>query len=570
VASSSDAVALLAERAQAQDIHLDLDADTLRAAVSVCRQLDGMPLAIELAAARLRSMSLHELAGRLDQRFRLLTGGSRTALERHQTLRAAIGWSYSLLNQAEQLLFGRLSVFAGGFDLPAAEQVCGYADLDRLEVAGLVGSLVDKSLAVAEPTGSARADLRYRLLETIRLVAADRLAEIGGDSGLDLARAHAAHYLALAETAAPHLTGPQLGTWRTRLDTEQANLQRATEYTAADPHATEQVLRFAIALHESNFARRYGLEEWAEAVLSVLQRPEAAATPALFAEALWVTSHLANASDVSTSLRLAEQMDQVASELGDNRLLAMSRERLSFLYWSRGDLERAWPLGQESVQRARKLGDDVQLARSLQIWILSCHPVLGFDPQTAGPMYAEAIACTERSGDLGTNSGLHNNAACYRLYLGDIPAARAHLEAAVRAAEMIGGAQSPAVLDSLGEVLRAERDFDGARSAYQDALRLSRRTGVKTVIADTLLHLAVLATDTGQWERAATLHGAGKALADQTGIVWDPDEEGCRQESLGQIAAALGDEQLKQTYTRGAALRLDHAIDLALGKPTPS
>ena len=150
---SSDAVALFADRARAHGVALAVDEQAGPLVVSVCRRLDGMPLAIELAAARLRSMSLAELHDRLDQRFRLLTGGSRTALARQQTLAAAVGWSYSLLTGAEQLLLGRLSVFAGGFGLGAAEVVCGSGRLDALHVAGLLGSLVDKSLVVAEPAG---------------------------------------------------------------------------------------------------------------------------------------------------------------------------------------------------------------------------------------------------------------------------------------------------------------------------------------------------------------------------------------------------------------------------------
>ena len=152
---SSDAVELFVERAQAQGVALAVDEQAGPLVVSVCRRLDGMPLAIELAAARLRSMSLAELHGRLDQRFRLLTGGSRTALERQQTLRATVDWSYALLTGAERVLLGRLSVFAGGFGLDAAEAVCGSGDLDVLEVAWLLGSLVDKNLVVAEPAGEA-------------------------------------------------------------------------------------------------------------------------------------------------------------------------------------------------------------------------------------------------------------------------------------------------------------------------------------------------------------------------------------------------------------------------------
>jgi predicted ATPase/class 3 adenylate cyclase len=280
---SCDAVALFAARAREQGADLTLDADSIPLVVSVCRRLDGMPLAIELAAARLRSMSLADLAGRLDQRFRLLTGGSRTALARQQTLRAAVGWSYSLLTAAEQVVLGRLSVFAGGFDLAAAEAVGGSGAIDAVEVAGLVGSLVDKSLVVAEPAGTG---LRYRLLETIRLFAAERLAD--NDEEAAAARAaHCAHYLAIAEAAVAHLTGPKQDTWWDRLDADHANLRRAAEHAAGEPDGTTHVLRFGVAL------RRYWMvrdrnEEAAGLLVPALSRPEAAADPALFAEALTV------------------------------------------------------------------------------------------------------------------------------------------------------------------------------------------------------------------------------------------------------------------------------------------
>jgi predicted ATPase/class 3 adenylate cyclase len=225
---SCDAVALFADRARASGVALSVDEQAGPVVLSVCRRLDGMPLAIELAAARLRSMSLGELHDRLDQRFRLLTGGSRTALERQQTLRATVGWSYSLLTGAERVLLGRLSVFAGSFGLDAAEAVCGSGDLDVLEVADLLGSLVDKSLVVADPAGGT---LRYRLLETIRLFAAERLVE-AEDEAAAVAAAHCAHFLSLAETAAAHLTGPEQGSWLARLDADQANLRRAAQYAA--------------------------------------------------------------------------------------------------------------------------------------------------------------------------------------------------------------------------------------------------------------------------------------------------------------------------------------------------
>ena len=508
-AVSCDAVALLATRAAGQGASLDLDGDSLALAVSVCRQLDGMPLAIELAAARLRSMSLTDLHDRLDQRFGLLTGGSRTALERQQTLRAAVAWSYSLLNNAEQVLLARLSVFAGGFDLTAAEAVGGsgsaatdpveaaggHAAADRVEVAGLLGSLADKSLVVAEP---AAASVRYRLLETIRLFAAERLAEAGGEQAAAAREAHSAHYLAVAEGAAPHLFGPEQGSWFDRLDADLANLRRAAEHAAREPDGASRVLRFGIALWRY-WSVRYRLEEGAGLLLPVLRRPEAAADPALFAEALFAVARLT--ADVSASRQLAQQADQVALGLGDNRLLVLTCLALCGAASQSAQWERAWLLGEESVERARELGDDVLLGMSLGALASCTHPF------EAGPIYAEAIACTARSGDLAASLGVHNDAGFLALQTGDIPAARAHLEAALRAADEVGHPHVVA-LGNLADVLRAEGDLDGARSGFEDVVRMSRRVGDKWALSGAILGLACLAADLGDWHRAAMLHGA--------------------------------------------------------------
>jgi predicted ATPase len=240
------------DRARAQGAGLRVNDETLPVIVSVCQRLDGLPLAIELAAARLRSLSLNGLHDRLDQRFRLLTGGSRTALPRQQTLRATVDWSYSLLNGAEQSLLRRLSVFVETFDLDAAEAVCGFGDIAVFDVAELLGALVDKSLVVAEPAGGT---LRYRLLETIREFAAERLAEAGQDEPAAVAAAHGRHYLSVAEAAASHLKGSDQGNWYARLDADHANVRRAAWYAVKIPGGTEQVLRFAVALDRYWIAR---------------------------------------------------------------------------------------------------------------------------------------------------------------------------------------------------------------------------------------------------------------------------------------------------------------------------
>ena len=553
---SSDAVALLVERARAHGVALSADEQAGPVAVSVCRRLDGMPLAIELAAARLRSMSLAELHDRLDQRFRLLTGGSRTVLARQQTLRATVAWSYSLLTGAERVLLGRLSVFAGSFGLDAAEAVCGSGGIDVLDVADLLGSLVDKSLVVAEPAAT---PLRYRLLETIRLFAAERLAEAGDDGeAAAVAAAHCAHFLALAEQAAPYLTGPEQGSWLARLDADQANLRRAAGYAAGRPDGTAVVLRLGAALDRYCRARSREQEAF-ELLVPALRRPDVDADPALFAAALVAAAHSAFFIDLPTARQLAEQAVQVARQLGDDRLLSSALAALCHAHFFAGEPETGRPFGQESVERARRLGDDVLLAQSLHGYL----PTIG--PVRAGPLYAEAIACTERSGDHLINSILHHNASIHVMEAGDIPTARAHLEAAAQAAQQIGWENGTVPL-VLGLVLRAEGDLDGARSTWEAALRIGRRNGDTWIMALTILGLAFLAGDAGDWDRAAALHGVAQALLDRTGNPWQEPDARDRRDSLNQARAHLGDEQLERAYAQGMALSLEKALDLALPK----
>jgi tetratricopeptide (TPR) repeat protein len=269
------------------------------------------------------------------------------------------------------------------------------------------------------------------------------------------------------------------------------------------------------------------------------------------------------AADLPTGLRLAEKAAEAADRLGDDRLLILSRTELCFAYYFAGQLERARPLGAEAVQRARQLGDDGLLGESLNAYATAV------DVAAAGPLYAEALACAERSGDLDAEGDLHHNAGVTALEMGDIPGARAHTEAAIRAARA-RGRPHPLQSATQGWILRAEHDLDGARSTLQEALRVGRRIGVKRTMADAMLGLACVDGDLGDWYRAAVLHGAAQALLDQTGAPWDPLDAPHRQQSLDQAGAALGNEQFQRAYARGMTLSFDQAISLALDEiPIP-
>jgi predicted ATPase/class 3 adenylate cyclase len=555
---SSDAVALFTDRARTQGVSLAADEQTAPLVVSVCRRLDGMPLAIELAAARLRTMSLASLHDRLDQRFRLLTGGSRTALPRQQTLLATVDWSYSLLGSAEQSLLRRLSVFAESFDLDAVEAVCGFGDIEELDVAGLLGSLTDKSLVGAEPAG---ATLRYRLLETIRQFAAGRLAGTGEDEAA--AAAHCAHFLSVAEAAAPHLTGPDQGRWLAQLDVEQPNLRRAAEHAAGAPEGTARVLRFGVALRRYWLARSRD-EEARGLLVPVLQRPDARADPRLFGAALVTAVLTARTAGPGTARQLGEQALEFARRLGDERLLIESLAASCDAYFLAGQPETGRPLGQEAVERARQLGDDVLLGESLMEYLLYSDLI---DPASYRQLFAEAIACTRRSGDQLMSCHLYNDAGVQALQDGDIPAARAHLDAATRAMQAIGEnfASLPV---NLGWVLRQEGGPDAARSMFGAGLRAARRNGDRSGIGYASLGLACLAADRGDWHQAGQLHGVAQAFLDRAGEPWQDPEARYRRESLADVRARLAADQFDRAYAEGMALSLDEALDLARGQLT--
>ena len=431
-------------------------------------------------------------------------------------------------------------MFAGSFDLAAAETVCGSGALDVLDVADLLGSLVDKSLVVAEPAGGT---LRYRLLETIRLFAAERLADAGDDGeAAAVAAAHCAHFLSVAETAAPYLTGPEQGSWLARLDADQANLRRAAGSAAGRPDGTALILRLGVALDRYWWARSR-LQEAFGLLVPALRRLDARADPALFAAALVSAARAAFFIDVATARQLAEQAVQVTRRLGHEQLLIRSLATLCAGHFFAGEPDTGRPFGQESVERARRAGDDVELAWSLLGYLMT------IDPARSGPLYTEAITGTERSGDHLINSILHNNAGADALAAGNLPAARAHLEAAAQAARQIGY-ENPTMQAVLGDVLRAERDLDGARSTFEAVLRISRRNGDNWNMAYAMLGLACLAGDDGDWDRAAALHGVAQALQDRTGHPWQEFDARDRRDSLDQARAHLGDEQLERAYAR--------------------
>jgi len=313
--------------------------------------------------------------------------------------------------------------------------------------------------------------------------------------------------------------------------------------------------------------RRYWMARRAVAgtiglIKPVLDRPDARSDPTLFVMAA-VTAMIANrVPDLAMVRRLGSELIEIAGELDDERLLIESLWTLCACYCFCGQPEEGRPLGEQAVERARRYGDDELLGMSLLGYLIGEDFI---DQDLADQLYAEAIACAERSGDRIIGFILYNNAAGHALRAGDLPAARAHLERATEYMQSIGE-NSHDPLMYMGWVLRQEGDLDGARSMFEAGLRICRRYGDSSGSAGCSLGLACIAHDADEKRRAAELHGAAQAFLDRTDEVWAQPEADYRQRNIEDLRARLGDAEFDRAYAAGAALSVDGAFGLAIGR----
>jgi predicted ATPase len=552
---SSDAVMLFVERARSHGSELSIDSRNVGTIVDICSRLDCLPLAIELAAARMGSLGLDDLQALLDRRFRLLTGGSRNALERQQTLRATVMWSYSLLNDSEKAMLRVLSVFVDGFDLAAAQVVCSSGEISGIEVIDLVGSLVDKSLVVAESTDGA---IRYRLLETIRQFAAEQVLETAPDEAEILAEAHCRYYLSLSEEAMPQLIVRGQGSWFKRLDAEQGNIRRAIEYSSAEPVRTELALRFSKALRYYWAARLKAAEAY-ELLAPLLVREEAREDPGLYVEALLSASAFARTVDNNVALELGTKAVVEAERIGDERLTVWSRAILGAAYFFAGDVQKAAAIALECVERARALGDDLLLAETM---VLHTESHLSLDPRGSDEVISEALGVISRSGNMLLFADLSNNAGVLALAAGDLERAREHLASAAQALEE-SGISLFHVKINLGLVKREQGDVEGAASDLDQALRITRRSGNRFGLAYSSLGIACIASDLERLSEAGQMYGVAQAFLDETSQSWLTPYLNLMLESIEKIKEALGEDAFDSAFTKGMSLDFPDAMALA-------
>ena len=561
-----ESVQLFTERALMYRRGFTLDDINAAAVAAVCVRLDGIPLALELAAARLGSLSVSEISSRLDQRFRLLTGGSRTALPRHQTLRALIDWSYDLLNPVEQLVLDRLSVFAGGWTLEAAETVASRGGTGEWQVLDHLAALVDKSLVLADEI---RGSTRYRLLETVRHYAAECLARRPGSELGKTRAAHRDHYLGLVETAGTHLRGPDEAAWLDRLEVEFDNIRAALAFSLADPDRAEPGLRLAVGLRWFCHLRGHS-GEVLEALNVLLGRPDAQTPTLARARALTVSCHLLNHfGDDSMIPALAGEAVTIARSLADAAVTADALSQLCWFKLERGDLPAALAQVDEAVGLARTTGDPRLMAD-----LLGRRAVFKGEAGNLDGAFAdnqEALAHSRAAGDNYRIAITLANLGVYEVAAGELRAARAHLQEACTLAGNLGYLNmSVGLWQNLGLVDLLDADPRNARRLFLNSLDRARATGTKSAYFQAaLLGLALSVGADGDPAVATTLHGVADEHYEQAGRVFEATEARLRDRDHAQLRVTLGDAAFEAAYRRGRSLSYADAIAMAAGPAEP-
>ena len=604
--STYEAVRLFVERAMAALPAFAVTNQNAPALASVCHRLDGIPLAIELAAARVRSLSVEEINNKLDNRFRLLTGGSRTALPRLQTLRALIDWSFDLLTVQEKTLLCRLSVFAGGWTLAAAEQAgagqsLSGASIEDWEVLDLLTSLADKSLVLAQTQGETT---RYGLLETVRQYARDRLTESG--ESLVVRALHADYFLTLAEEVKPKLNGSEQGQWLGVLEEEHDNLRQALTWYAEDiedTEAGEKGLRLVAALQQFWSTRGY-LSEGRERLGALLahprgQEPTKARADALngagslafmqgdypqarglHEESLTIRRELGDKSGIAFSLNnlgnvaynqgdyggarvLYEESLTIFRELGPKQGIALSLNNLGNVAYNQGDYPQARVLYKESLTIRRELGDKSGIAASLNN--LGNVAADQGDYAAARVLYEESLTIRR---ELGNKSGIAaslNNLGNVAYNQGDYGGARVLLEESLAIARELEDKSGIAFsLNNLGNVAADQGDYGGARVLLEESLTIRRVLGAKAVIADDLKAFATLAAREVQEARGARLWGAAAALRETFGSPLPPAKHEKQERETTAVRETLGEDAFAAAWAEGRVMTMEQAIEYAL------
>ncbi|MEU6413065.1 AAA family ATPase [Microbispora sp. NPDC046933] len=516
---TNEAVELFGARASSVVPDFVVDEDNIAAVAELCRRLDGIPLAIELAAVRLRTLSVEQILALLADRFSLLAGASRTALPRHQTLRAAIGWSHELCEPAERLLWARLSVFAGDFELDAARHVCAGDALPSDRILDVIGDLVDKSILLSFPTPAGQ---RYRLIDTLRQYGGEWLDKLGETQ--DLRRRHRDYYLQLAERSEHSWSGPRQVHWYTRMRQEHDNIRVALDYCLSTPGEERVGLELLSALWflwvACGFAR--------EGVIYLERALKASPLPSKErCKALWVLAYIRSAQgDMAGALAAAEQCSTDAVRVGDSGAVLLATKMQGTAAMLQGDAKKATALLGVAIEFHRG-GRELNPGLLPAIVELSMVLLAQSEFEEAETLLVDCLQVCQERGELWLRS--------YAWYASSL-------------------------------VHRATGRRDEALVACKEALRIKRHFHDVLGIVLCVDNLATLNLEAGEPERTATLLGAAQANWRTFGLpqfgspFFTTEHEQCVKE----CKKLIGDAAYDEAYAAGARFSLGDLVEYAL------
>jgi predicted ATPase len=551
---SFGAVALFVDRALLVDKSFSLTDDTAPIVADICRRLDGIPLAIELAAARVKVLSVPHLAERLNERFKILTGGSRDVLPRQKTLRALLDWSYDLLTPQEQLLFARLGIFAGGFGLDAATNVCSGDGLDEIDILDLLGSLTDKSLVVADTSGEHE---RYRLLESTAAYALEKLSASGERE--TLARRHAEYFRDQAVAADERFGTGSTFAWVAGVELELDNDRAALAWALTQ--GNDATLGAAISGALCEFWRNASLAVEGRYWISLaLERVSEAGQPHIAARLWDAVSGLLSGKRMHDA---AERAMQLYTSVGDARGTARAQQKLAFALYQMGRFDEAEPMIEQALAASRACGDTSNVAVDLNVRAAIAQTRGGFS--AARELFVQALAAHKALGNESGTAVVLNNMA-------ELEFADGHPERALRAASealeiRLRGKNAANIASSCTNIAAyriALGDLAGARDSACEGLRVARQVRNELLITITLQHLAVIAGLGGDARRGAQLLGYVDAQFGELGQQREPTEQWGYDKLVAALREALTADEIATLGAEGAAWSEDQAVEEAL------
>jgi predicted ATPase/class 3 adenylate cyclase len=548
-----DACRLFVERANAVQPGFTVTERNARSVVQICRRLDGIPLALELAAARVRTLPVEQIASRLDDRFRLLSGGSRAAVARHQTLRATMDWSYDLLTEPERAILRRLSVFAGGATLEAVESVCAGDAVDAMDVLDLLGRLVEKSLVVTDP---ASAEARFGLLETVREYARSRLVE--GDEADPTLRRHRDWYVALVDQASSaFFAGPEPADWLRRLDREHDDLRAALEWCLDQPGEGRAGLHIAAGLWRYWEIRGHLAEGrgWLERMVQAVGTD----VSPLRANALTGAGNLAfMQGDFKAASTFHEASLALHRQIGDRQSVAYAANNLANAALQLGDHARARALYMETLEIARELGD----VRGVAFGSINLADVAirQGEVDEARALYEGALVTIRDLGDRWMEAFALDMFALATSRAGDRETARSlHVEA-LAILEETGDPRGVArILTHLADLSLADGDAARSRGLHRQGLALRQDLGDMPGLASAMEGLAgAVAVDDP--EAAARLHGAAESLREAIRAIIPPQATAAHDQALADLESRLGASPFEAARREGRQMTPNEAL----------